>query len=93
MQPAQERLVCTCIGAGCGAISAALFTFATFPYDIVFTMSFSGFAGLVGGGFSGAITTNRRCAAIFGAIAGMLLGPIFIRVELHLIVEVGGAGP
>jgi hypothetical protein len=93
MSSVQERLACASIAAGCGAISAALFAFGTFPYDICATMSFSGFAGLIGGGFSSAFTTNRRKAAPIGVVAGALLGPIFVRVALYLTVELGGAGP
>ena len=93
MSPIQERLKCTCIGAGCGAISGALFTFAMFPYDICFTMSFAGFSGLVAGGGCGACTTNRHRAALFGAIGGAVIGPVTIYAVLHLIVKLFGVGP
>ena len=93
MSAKEERLACTWVGAGCGTVSAWVFTFATFPYDICFTLSFSGLFGLAGGGFSGACTTDRRRAALFGIIAGAVFGPISIRVVLNLIVKIGGAGP
>ena len=69
MSPTQERLVCTCIGAGSGGLAGALFTLVVFPYDICFTLSCSGFFGLTAGGLNGACTTDRRYATLIGALA------------------------
>jgi hypothetical protein len=93
MSPTQERLVCTCIGAGSGGLAGGLFTLVVFPYDICATLSCSGFFGLTAGGLSGACTTDRRYATLIGALTGMLIGPFSIFAVLHLIVTLGGAGP
>jgi hypothetical protein len=93
MLRAQERVVCTCVGAGAGALAGGLFTLVAFPYDICFTLSCSSFFGLTAGGLSGACTTERRYASIFGAMAGMLIGPLSVLAVLHAIVALGGVGP
>jgi len=84
MSSAQQRLACTCIGAGCGAVSGGLCGFASLPYDICATLSWSVIFGVLAGGVGGAYTASRGYAALVGAVAGMIIAPIGIRVMLCL---------
>jgi hypothetical protein len=91
MSSSHARFAGLCVGACCGAISAPITAFASFPYDLCGTALWSSLLGFMAGGIAGYLVADRRGAAISGTLTGLVLGPVLVRIGVCLAVLLGGA--